>query len=137
MDMEGQTITWVQVLQVGGLAGVISALFGGGVKEFFEWRERKRKARYLALRLSLVLEDYYHACTDRVYDIGNYHSSRGTIGRHDVGLPDLADYPVDPIAWMYLNQTIADEVLSLPAAIRAIDEGIKFHVNLDAPQDKP
>ena len=37
--MEDQTITWVQILQVGGLAGVISALcsalFGGGSERVF------------------------------------------------------------------------------------------------------
>jgi hypothetical protein len=135
--MDGQAITWVQILQVGGLAGVVSALFSVGVRELFEWLERKRRARYLALRLSLVLEDYYHACTGRVYDIENYHSSEGDIGRNDAGLPDLADYPADPVAWMYLNNSIADEVLSLPAAIRAIDEGIHFDINLDRQPDGP
>lgn len=139
--MEDQTITWVQILQVGGLAGVISALFsalfGGLVKEFFEHRERTRKAQHLALKLSLVLESYYHACRDRVYDIENYHSSYANAGSNDVGLPDITEYPDDPVAWVYLEKTVADEVLSFPAAIQAIDEGIKFNAYSDHMPDGP
>lgn len=139
--MEDQTITWLQIFQVGGFAGIISALFsalfGGVVKEFFEWRERKRKAQYLALKLSLVLERYYYACTDRVYDIENYRSSNGHGGSNDVGLPDITEYPDDPIAWIYLDKTLADEVLSFPAAIQAIDEGIRFNAYWDSMPDGP
>jgi hypothetical protein len=133
--MDGQTITWVQILQVGGFAGVVSALFaalfGGGVKEFFEWHERKRKARYLALKLSLVLEDYYYACRDRIYSINNYSGSNGNAGSNDVGLPKISTYPEDPVAWIYIDQAIADEVLSLPASIQLIDEGISFNAYMD------
>lgn len=135
--MDGQTITWIQILQVGGLAGVISALIGGGVKEFFEWQERKRKARYLALRLSLIFEEYYHACADQIYDIESFHSSGGNAGSNDVGLPKLADYPLDANAWIYLDESVADHVLSMPASIRAIDEAIIFNANLDFQPDGP
>ena len=107
------------------------------MKEFFEHRERTRKAQHLALKLSLVLESYFHSCSDRVYDIENYHSSNANAGSNDVGLPDIAEYPDDPVAWVYLNKTLVDEVLSFPAAIHAIDEGIKFNAYSDHMHDGP
>lgn len=135
--MENQTINLLEILQVGGLAGIISALFSGGIKESFEWMGRKRKARYLALRISLALEAYYNACRDRAYEIEDFHSSRGEVGKNHVGLPIIAEYPADPEAWMYLNTNIVDEILSLPASIQAIDESIYFNVNMDSLPDGP
>lgn len=130
-------VNWVQILQIGGLAGVISAIINGGVKEFFEWNERKRKARYLALRVSLILERYYHACADRAGDINEYLDSRSNGGSNEVGLPDLAEYPSDAVSWVYLDQGIADEVLSFPAELSAINEGIYYNVNMDFDPDGP
>lgn len=129
--MDG-SISWLQILQVGGLAGVVSAIFGGGVKEYFEWRERKRKARHFALKLALTLENYYHACAERIYSIENYHGSNGNVGSNDVGLPVIAEYPVDQAGWIYLDQSVADEVLNLPAEIKAINSGVYFNADLDS-----
>jgi hypothetical protein len=135
------TLTWLQILQVVGLAGavsaVVSALITGGVKEFLEWRERQRKVRYLALRIALVLEAYYHACADRIADIENFHSSRGAMGSNDVGLPDIPAYPADSAEWTVLDPSIVDEVLSLPTAICAIDDGIAFSLHMDFSPDGP
>lgn len=133
--MNGQTISWIQILQVGGLAGVISALISGGVKEIFEHLERRRKARYLALRLALILENYYRACADRIYDIDLHIGSNGAAGNNFAGFPKLVAYPDDPIAWIYINQGVADEVLNLPAEIAAINDGINFNIGMDMDPD--
>jgi hypothetical protein len=135
--MEGQSITLLQILQVGGLAGVVSALVGGVINEYFEWRDRRRKVRYLALRISLILEKYYNDCAGRVVDIENFISSRGAVGANEVGLPKPADFPEDPVAWIYLDESVTDEVLSLPAAIRSLNEGIWFDVDMDGAPGGP
>lgn len=139
--MPEQTINWIQIFQVGGLAGIlagiISAFVNGGIKEFLEHRERKRKARFLALQISLILENYYHACAERLYDIENFRGSNGHGGSNEVGLPDIADYPSDPSSWLYLKSEIADEVLSFPSVIRSVNSGISFNVWFDSDMDGP
>lgn len=125
-EMNLEAIPWLEILGVGGLAGVVSALFTGAIREYFRWRDRKRHARYLALRLSLILEDYYHRCVAAVYDIHNYQSSSGYLGDDISGLPPVPEYPADGEAWVYLAPGIADEILSLPARVQETNAGISF-----------
>lgn len=121
-----------EILKIGGLAGVISALAGVLFKEAFEWRERHRKARFLALKLSVLLETYFRACTDRLSDIHNYVSSGGHAGENIVGLPDFPELPVDTAAaWLYLKPDVADAILGLPIEIRILDDGIRFNIDMD------
>lgn len=130
-------ITLFQILQVGGLAGIISALFSGIVKEYFDWLGRKRKGRYLALKISLVLESYYHSCRNVANDINDHHNTLGEVGKNFVGLPKFEKYPEDSEVWIYLDPNIVDEVLSFPAKIKAINESIFFNVNMECEPDGP
>ncbi|ODM42800.1 hypothetical protein [Cereibacter johrii] len=124
-------IALVQVLQIGGLAGVISAVVAASIKEHFDGRERARKAQFLALRLSLALETYFRICVDRIFDIEDFRGSRGNGGDNHVGLPAFVAFPPDSDDWRYLKHSITDELLNFPSEVRAIDESIHFEVFMD------
>jgi hypothetical protein len=125
-----------EILKIGGLAGVVSAFFGALFKEASEWMERRRKARFLALKLSVLLEEYFRACTDRLSDIEIYVSSHGQAGEIIVGLPDFPELPSDTAAaWLYLKPDVADAILGLPIEIRLLDDGIRFNTDMDGGPD--
>ena len=54
-----------------------------------------------------------------------------------MGLPPLSEYPADPNSWIYLDQETVDEILSFPAEIDAINEGIDFNINVICDPDGP
>lgn len=123
--MEEQTISFIQILQVGGLAGVVSAIVGGLVREISSWSERKRKAKFLALKLALLLEGHFRTCVDQVDDLENFISSRGSAGDNKPYLPEFGELPLDADAWLYLHRKAAEEVLNFPARIEAINAAIE------------
>lgn len=93
-----EAITWVEVLKVGGLAGVISAVIASLLREVSGYLDRRRQARYLALRLSLLFERYFYTCVRHIDDLRDYVSSRGNAGDITPGLPKVPEYPSDSSA---------------------------------------
>lgn len=130
-------MAWTDILQIVGLAGIVSAVVTAGIRWWFEWQDRNRRARYLALRVSLVLEGYFNDCADRALEIETYIGSRGMGGTNYAGLPPPPEYPDDQASWMLLNQQVAEEVLSFPAHLRALDDGISFDIYMDGDPEGP
>lgn len=130
-------MAWKGILQIVGLAGIVSAVVTAGIRWWFEWQDRNRRARYLALRVSLVLEDYFNDCANRALEIETYIGSRGMGGTNYAGLPPPPEYPDDQASWMFLNQHVAEEVLNFPAQLRATNDGILFDIYMDADPEGP
>ncbi len=98
-------------------AGVLSALISGGFTWWIGWRERRAKARYLALRTSHSLEQYAGSLLQALYDDANYESSSGQVGAILTRLPSMPDYTGDQAVGPALDLRLVDRVLLVPLMV--------------------
>lgn len=98
-------------------AGVLSALISGGFTWWIGWRERRAKARYLALRLSHSLEQYAGSLLQALYDDANYDASTGQVGAILTTLPAMPEYTGEQAVWPALDLRLMDRVLLVPLIV--------------------
>jgi hypothetical protein len=95
-----------------GLVGVIVGVVAGWLVPFIDrWRQRRRDAQYLAIRVVCILDKYVvdcaTACNDRTEmdDVGQTHVSAPAA--------TLADYAED-VDWKCIEADLMFGILSLP-----------------------
>jgi len=125
----------VLLLSLGTVSGVITTLMNQGVNSFREHRKKARGATYLSLRVATELENFGYDCHSQSVDMGNYISSRGSMGQRCLDIPALADYPADNEGWTAMVPDLADQVMSFRLTVRQARGHVAFFTDFDGPQD--
>jgi len=114
--------------------GLIGVLVGSAITVAKEVvtsiRERKRKARYAAIRIICVLEEYAQKCVDVVSDDGTAEgrpAGRTSEGQEfhepQVECPQPPAFPED-IDWENISERLLSRILMLPNAARGTGRDI-------------
>ena len=94
-------------MKVGLTAGVVTVLVNHAVGNVKDRASTSRDARYLALRIAVILEKFAAECADRLFDMAELHNSPDK----NRAIPPLAPYP--PAAdWKALVPALASRSLS-------------------------
>ncbi len=124
-------------------AVVAAALIGASASPFGAWlvsywtakreaQSRTRDARYFAVRVAVLLEQFAIECADYVSDQELYKDSVGYAGRQHCELPQLPVYP-DEADWKALDPNLLARALSLRNELTLSGKTIAFwgHVDRD------
>ncbi|MBW6397046.1 DUF4320 family protein [Roseomonas sp. HJA6] len=106
------------ILEIAKLVG--SGLIAATITQILAWvrevrRDRamsERDARYLALRVAIVLERFAIDCADSLYALDMHEASSGAAGTLPLRLPELGDYPTDA-DWKAVSGALAHRALTL------------------------
>ena len=105
------------------------------------WRDSKkehttttRDARYSAIKIAVILEQFAIECANIISDNQLHNSSEGYAGIAHGTLPTFADYPAD-MDWKAIDPALAARALSLPNELSLSEGIIKFWWEIE-PGDK-
>lgn len=122
-------------LAFAGAAGVISALLTQGLTSLRERFSSRREAKYLALRIAVILETFADDCISIISDADTSRQSEGAAGQHTTNLAALAPYPDDEKGWRALGSAFSAEALGFPNLVRAYQQSINFTWQVADPDD--
>jgi hypothetical protein len=130
---------WVDVIKVVAGGGVFTAILTVGLNWFVarltERTKLERDARYLAIRVAVVLERFALDCAEFIGDNRLHRESFMSAGHERVELPPLAAYPTDA-DWKAVPQDVLADCLSFPVEIEQSDRSIAFLWEVD-PHEMP
>jgi hypothetical protein len=116
------TVLWIAVST--GLATAVFNQFIGWLREAMHDRaSTKRDARYLAIRLAVMLEEFAIKCADRIGDNDLYRQTKGSVGTKWDSIPELPPYP-DEADWRSLAPGLLSRVLTLRNALSLKGGGV-------------
>lgn len=124
-----------------GKIGVIvlsSSVFSALVTQVISWirdlqKEKissKREAKYLALRVAVVLESFSIECAKIITDNHRYEGAEECSGSTHSCLPSPPEYPFD-VDWKSLPPDLSDRVLSFVNEITLSKQDIEFMYDID------
>ena len=116
---------WSNLASVIFGAGFGTAVAQLGVPAYRDWRNRKRQAAYMAMRLAVVLEAFASDCVGIIQD--NSEAAReagGDLPDYRATLPELASYPDDAEGWRVISRKLAGRCLNLRNRIKESQTGI-------------
>ena len=123
-----------------GLISTSSVLFGvivGAVVPWFRdaWNN-KRQARYLAIRIVCLLDEFLDECTNVVGDDGLCFGQRSADGRLEaqVSQPKGLPLPSD-VDWRTIDHRLMYEILALPSRIERDNRSISYAAEHSVPPD--
>lgn len=97
--------------------GAVASMLGAYLKDWLEARREKRsmarEAIYLAVRVSVILEEFAGVCAEYVEDQNLFSQSKGSCGTPHSVLPDLELYP-ENTDWRVFETNLLSRVLSFP-----------------------
>jgi len=133
-------VPWDKLIDAGviGLTvTVILALVGWISSVLKEWSDRKRKARYLAVRVVPIIDQFLNDCSACLGDdgllFGNADENGYTPPREK--LPSTPEYP-DDIDWLSIDYKIMYGLLLLPHQVKSATESILWmDMNISTPPD--
>lgn len=112
------TWEWATIVQTVLGAGAGTAIVQIVAPMLMEGRRRKAHARYLAMRLSVILEDYASKCVDFIVENGEAITPPDSeFPAWNSNLPKLPALPADDEGWRAIDQSLASRILSLPNKI--------------------
>ena len=122
-------MTIPQIISLVGATGLLSAFLNQFASLYFSSRTTKRKGKYAAIKLSVLLDKFALDCAEIMQDIDNAHSSGGHVGHFHTDLPEFKEYPKE-IDWESLDARLAFDVLSFSNEVtirnRAIDGYMEY-----------
>jgi hypothetical protein len=108
--------------------GLATAILNQGIGWWRDSRKdnvvTEREARYLAVRLAVLLEGFALDCADAIADKELHDSSEGHAGRRHGTIPELAAYPDGD--WRALTPNLMGRCLSLRNELKLSDGHIAF-----------
>lgn len=107
-------------------SGVIAAGLTQAATFLFAKGNNQRQARYLALRSTLVIEEFGAACLDLVYE-NDAGEDGEPWGKQHVSLPSFEGLPDDTDGWRALPADLANRLLTFPSTIRSQQRNIDFY----------
>ena len=129
----GETVIVGLISAASGLAGVIVATV---LPWFRERWNNKRQARYLAIRVVCVLDEFVDQCTSVVSDDGLCDGQRNAEGclEPQVAQPNGLLLPTD-VDWRSIDHGLMYNILALPSRIEADNRVISFAAEHSFPPD--
>jgi hypothetical protein len=114
--------------------GFVTAALNQGIGWWRESAQRRgsttRDARYLAIRLAVVLEEFAITCADWIGDNDMFRDSAGHAGKRHGSIPELAPYPDEPV-WTTLTPAFLARVLTFRNEVTLADKAIEFWADVD------
>ena len=120
--------------------GLVGVLIGSGISWWQTYWTRKqnddKNARYLAIRIVCVLDNYLQSCVDVVKDDGLSYGQRTSEGclEPQVEAPGPPVFPED-IDWRSIDHELMYEILSFPTEVDAAERLIKGTLIFASPPD--
>jgi hypothetical protein len=103
------------------VVAVVGPSLGIWLKSFLEDKREKqsitREANYLAIRVSVILDEFASDCSAYIGDQDLHSQSEGDAGTCHAALPELKSYPEDA-NWKVFSQKILGRVLSFPNQVK-------------------
>ncbi len=134
VEATGATMELSTILAFAFSTGLATAVFNQLIGWWREARHERqtttRDARYLAIRLAVILERFAIACAERVADQDMYRQSEGHAGAQHGALPELPPYP-DEADWKFLAPDLLARVLTLRNELPLSDAKIAFWEDID------
>lgn len=128
-------MNWTEFLTLAASAGLLSAAFSAGMAAIGAHFTRRRHARFLALRVALQLDAYFHECGRRIGEIKAHDASGGHHGTLFLDIPLPPEPPEDETGWINLNPALSDKALSFSSRVSymngAIQSDLEHHVGPD------
>ena len=112
---------------ISGLVGVVIGAFISILgDEFRQWREKKRRGHYLAVRVSPLIEKFIEECADVVEDKGIEDKNGVTNGN----VADPAEiYLPEDVDWKSIKPSLMQDIVTLPDRVRKTRQHIAFVLN--------
>lgn len=128
---------WLEFLKLVG-AGLTGAI---ATQVLAWWREARREraltmrdARYLALRLSIILEHFAISCANVIEKNKLHWDTEGHLGsKHNI-IPALPDLPNDA-DWKALDPELASRALAVPNELRLAAQSLSFTADVSDDED--
>ena len=120
-----------------GVAGVVVGAIMVWIKEWASaWRNRKRDAQYLAIRIVCILDEYADGCIEVAQDHGELLTEEtGEEGSlPSAGTPSPPLFPND-VNWKSIDHQLAYRVLTLPGKVAITERAIDFFISEVQPSD--
>jgi len=114
----------------GLLTAVFNQLIGWSREARHERLGTERDARYLAIRLAVILERFTIDCAEAIAAQDMYNQSDGNAGAAHGTLPDLPPYP-DEADWKALEPDYLARALTLRNELPLSDKAIAFWEDID------
>ena len=111
-------------------AGVFSAILTGLLNWIGHLWVRARKARYLALRLAVVFENYAAACLSAIADHESAISSGDQIGQLAYMLPQAPILPQADEIWPMLNHEATSRALAFETEVLNFNSTTRFEIDV-------
>lgn len=127
--MEFSTIL-VTALSTGFATAVLNQLFGWWRESRKEVNVAERDARYIAIRLAVILERFALDCAEAIAAQEMFDMHDGHAGKPHGKLPDLAPYP-DEVDWKTLKPEFLARALTLRNELILSDASIEFWEDID------
>ncbi|WP_108461339.1 hypothetical protein [Devosia naphthalenivorans] len=124
MNGEDNSTLWTFV-SLAASAGILSALVTGAIGWSISFFDRRAKASYLALRLSIALERFAASVVQALFADQNAKSSGGQIGDDLLYVPPIEEYPEAEEVWPTLNLHLANRALTFRLMIQQSNRGIR------------
>lgn len=128
---------WMDLLKVGGVAGIVSSIVSLSWNELREARVSRREARHVALTVALSLESYARDArsmmnradwaTEEAGRLQTYEPLRG------VALPPFV-FP-EPIDWKWLKHNVASQLREFPATLHSTRQSLSAEWEYGDPID--
>jgi len=134
MDSKLAAFTWADIIKLAFTTGLIAALFSQAIAWLRElhkdYNSTTREARYLALRLAVILERFSIDCASLIADNQMYRDCDGYAGTQRQKLPALTEFPKDA-DWKALAPNLSSKVLSTENELMVSDEAIAVWEDID------
>jgi hypothetical protein len=121
---------WLEISKLffAGLTAAVVTHAGTWLRETSKDKAvREREAKYLALRLAVILEQFSFSCAGLLSDNKLARRSRGHSGTQRNIIPDLKEYPMDA-DWKSIDATLAERTLSFVNEVNISNDNINsFH----------
>ena len=119
-----------QFLALAASAGVISTVLTAMLNGMGHWWNQSRQARFFALRLAVIFENYSSTCVDALSDHFNAESSGGHIGDYAFMLPEPPALPDANELWPLLDHDATERALSFDIEVRGFNAGVRFEMEV-------
>jgi hypothetical protein len=108
---------------IGFIGVIIGALLAPGIDWFRSWRSAKKNARYLAIRVICILDEFVGKCVEVVGDDGD----RDNEGYYNYNskLPTIDSFP-ENLEWKSIHHKMMYRILILPSKIKDAFNHIDF-----------
>ena len=131
-----QIIETLIIAMISAGSGLVGVVVGTVLPWFREKWGDKQKARYLAIRVVCILDEFLEQCTNVVGDDGLCCGQRNADGYLEAQVSPPKSLPLpDDVDWKSIEHHLMYRILALPSRIEAENRAISFLAEQSFPPD--